>query len=273
MADKAFLVDTTKCMGCKACQTACKQWNNLPAEGNPPVEEHISFFGIELTYPDKLSAITFNHVIFSNITGADTNKTVWQMMHKKCYHCEIPDCKKVCPSEAIYKNDYWVVIDQEKCIGCGECEKACIYNVPHISRTDYSEYGTGKYILKNKAYKCHACIQNYRDIPACAGVCPSEAITFDYRIKIAEKAKKRIKAISKDLPNASIYGLEEFGGMHVITILKDKPEKFGLQRNPSPIKSNRIDKINETYRALSFLSFGSPSLKRAVFRAVKSFMA
>ena len=67
-------------------------------------------------------------------------------------------------------------------------------------------------------------------------VCPSDALTFDYRLKIAANAKKRLKAIVKDFPNACIYGLEEFGGLHVITILKDSPEKFGLERNPKPVK-------------------------------------
>jgi formate dehydrogenase iron-sulfur subunit len=276
MADKAFLVDTLKCTGCRACQTVCKQWNNLPAEdknsSNASKGENSSFDG-NLTFPAKLSAITFNHIIFSKIDRTNANKPVWQMMYKMCYHCEKPNCMKVCPAEAIYKNDYWVVIDQEKCIGCGECEKSCVYNVPHVSRADFNEYGTGKFILKNKAYKCHACSTDQRKIPACAAVCPCGAITFDFRVKLAAEAKKRLKAARREFPRAGIYGLEEFGGMHVITILKDSPENSGLPVNPQPLDSGRIESANEIYRSLSVLTLGLPFFKRALYKTVKSFMS
>jgi formate dehydrogenase iron-sulfur subunit len=262
MADKAFLVDTTKCTGCKACQAACKQWNNLP------VEETFSF-PQEYTNPKELSAITFNHVIISALENADPGKPALQMMHKKCFHCEIPNCLTVCPADAIYKNDYWVVIDREKCIGCGECVRACIYNVPHLTDKDYNEYATGGFINKNKAYKCHACTLKEREIPACVSVCPGNALTFDYRLKIVANAKRRLKAIVKDFPNASIYGFEEFGGMHVITILKDSPEKSGLPKNPRPIKAKNIKDGKEYYGLLSGFAFGVPALKRAIYKLSK----
>jgi formate dehydrogenase iron-sulfur subunit len=262
MGDKAFLVDTTKCIGCKTCQVACKQWNNLP------VEEKFSFQQ-EYTSPKELSAITFNHIIISGIESADADKPGLQMMNKKCFHCVIPNCLTVCPADAIYKNDYWVVIDQEKCIGCGECVRACIYNVPHLTDRDYNEYGTGGFINKGKAYKCHACTVKAREIPACVSICPSDALTFDYRLKIVANAKKRLKAIMKNFPNACIYGLEEFGGMHVITILMDSPEKFGLEKNPKPIKVKDKETVKEFYGLLSICSFGIPSLKRAILKLSK----
>ncbi|MFH0976486.1 MAG: 4Fe-4S dicluster domain-containing protein [Spirochaetota bacterium] len=262
MADKAFLVDTTKCTGCKACQAACKQWNNLPAEEKPS-------FPKEYTCPESLSAITFNHVIIQKMEIPASDRIVFQMMHKKCFHCEVPNCRTVCPADAVYKNDYWVVIDREKCIGCRECEKACIYGVPHVADRDYNEYGTGRFINKNKAYKCHACTEKTRDVPACVSVCPSDALTFDYRLKIAANAKKRLKAVKNEFPNASIYGLEEFGGLHVITILKDSPDKFGLEKNPAPIKAKRAENRKEIYGVLSRFAFGLPSLKRAFYKLSK----
>ncbi len=264
MADKAFLVDTTKCTGCKSCQVACKQWNNLPEE------DSVTFFSMEYTYPLSLSEITFNHVIFSEMTAGDTDKPVWQIMHKKCFHCEIPNCITVCPAEAISKNDCWVVIDQEKCIGCGECEKACIYNVPHVSKKEYNEFGTGRFISKDKAYKCHACTTNYRDTPACVNTCPSGALSYDHRIKIVELAKKRKKEILNEFPEANIYGLEQFGGLHVITILKLNPWKSGLEKNPEPIKSGNIKKINNTYKFLSLFVPGIPVLRRFVLKVSKT---
>jgi formate dehydrogenase iron-sulfur subunit len=271
MSDKAFLIDITKCTGCKSCQTACKQWNNMPAE-QPSSSETASFESMN-TYPAKLSAITYNHVVFSKIDRTNMSKPEWQMIYKMCYHCEQPNCMKVCPEEAISKNNYWVVIDHEKCIGCGECEKACVYNVPFVNRIDRNEYGTGKFILKDKAYKCHACSADQREIPACAAVCPCGAITFDFRIKIAAEAKKRLKKIKQEFPRASIYGLEEFGGMHVITILKDSPEKYGLPVNPQPVNAVRTERTNEIYRTLSALSLGLPSLKRTLYKIAKSLIS
>lgn len=263
MADKAFLVDTTKCIGCKSCQVACKQWNNLPAEGPG------SFFDKEYTYPMSLSEITFNHVIFSEIKVRDDQKPVWQIMHKKCFHCENPNCMAVCPTGAISKKDCWVVIDQEKCIGCGECEKACIYNVPHVSKKDYNEFGTGRFISRDKAYKCHACTTNYRDTPACVSTCPTGALSFDHRIKIVERAKKRRKEILKEFPEASIYGLEQFGGLHVITILKHRPRESGLEQNPEPVKSGAINRINQTYKTLSLFVPNIPVFKRFALKISK----
>ncbi len=262
MADKAFLVDTTKCTGCKACQAACKQWNNLPAEEK-------SSFGREYTSPMELSAITFNNVIISGIGNANPGSPALQMMHKKCFHCEIPNCMAVCPAEAIYKKDYWTVIDQDKCIGCGECVRACIYNVPHLADREYNEYGTGGFVNKDKAYKCHACAVKARQIPACVSVCPSDALTFDYRLKVVSNAKKRLKAVKNAFPNASIYGLEEFGGMHVITILKDSPEKFGLEKNPKPAESKGNESRKEIYGILSEFALGIPSFKRAIYKLSK----
>lgn len=262
MGDFAFLVDTTKCIGCKACQVACKQWNNLPAE------EAVLSFNQEYTYPKTLTAVTFNHVIFSEIENADS-RIQWQMMHKKCFHCEIPNCLTVCPAGAIYKDDYWVVIDQAKCIGCKECVNACIYNVPHVSESDYHEFGTGMFIAKNKAYKCHACRVKVRDIPACVSACPSDAITFGYRVKIAADAKKRLRTVKKDFPMASVYGLEEYGGLHVITILKDRSEKFGLVKNLVPIKPKSANTRNDLYGILSSFSLGLPSLNRIAFKISK----
>lgn len=265
MADMAFLVDTTKCTGCKACQVACKQWNNLPAE------ETGSFYDKEYTYPVRLSHITYNHVLFSGILKNE-GRISWQMMHKKCYHCEIPNCKAVCPADAIKKNDSWVVIDQNRCIGCRECEKACIYGVPHVSENSYNKYGSDEIITRGKAYKCHACTITQRDVPACADACPGGALTYNYRITVVEHAKKRLKLVSNEYPNASIYGIEQFGGLHVITILKDRPQKFGLEKKPVPVKTGSYDKTKKLYNILSFFAPGFPSIKKYVYKFSKNIL-
>ncbi|MDY6933894.1 MAG: 4Fe-4S dicluster domain-containing protein [Spirochaetota bacterium] len=260
MGEKAFLIDTTKCMGCRACQVACKQWNNLPAEDT-------SFFAApEYTNPKGLSAITYNLVRFYELDREDPEKPLWQIMHQKCYHCEEPNCLRVCPVKAISKRGGWVVIDQNICIGCGACQEECVYNVPHVSDRDFNEYGIDKPIKKNKAYKCHACTVNERDIPACAAVCPTKSILYDDRIKVLDRASKRLKKIKDEYPKASIYGKDQFSGLHVITILKDKPEKYGLESSPKPIEISMIKNANRLYSILSTLTLGLPSLKRRAYR-------
>ena len=260
MADKAFLVDTTKCTGCRACQVACKQWNNLPAENTT------FFAGPEYTNPKELSAITYNHVKFYELDRSIPDKPVWKIMHKKCFHCEKPNCLIVCPVIAIHKNDCWVVIDQDKCIGCGACEKGCVYNVPHVNKKDLLQYGMNRPIKKNKSYKCHACTVNERDTPACVHACPTEAIIIDYRIKILEMANKRLEEVKKEYYNTSIYGKDQFGGLHVITILKDLPSEYDLEMNPKPVEIGRVKMINGLYNLLSLFCLGMPFLKRTAYR-------
>ncbi len=263
MTDLAFLVDTTKCTGCRACQVACKQWNNLPAE------DSVFFQGNELTSPEHLSAITYNHVIFSKPEKIEASRPVWQLMHKKCYHCENPNCYAVCPTDAISKNGGWIVIDQNLCIGCGACEDECVYNVPHVNDKCLKEYGTEKPIKKDRAYKCHACTVNKREIPACVNTCPTKALTSGIRIAQLEKAEKRLKEVKKKYPNASIYGKEQFGGLHLITILKDNPEKYGLPLNPRPVNAKRANAVKDLYSMLSIFTFGLPSLKRTAYKLSK----
>jgi len=266
MANKAFLVDTVKCIGCRACQVACKQWNNIPAE------KTMFFGGTEYTNPGKLSVLTYNHVIFFNLDRSVPEKPVWTIMHKKCYHCEEANCMAVCPEKAISKIDGWVVIDQDKCIGCGACEEECIYNVPHVSDKEYGFLRTEKKIIKNRSYKCDACSQDKRDIPACAGICPTGALTVDYRLKIIETAEKRLKEIVKEFPDASIYGKEQFGGLNVITLLKNRPEKYGLEIHPQSLELGSVNKIKDIYTLLSIFTFALPSLKRFAYR-ISRFLA
>ena len=267
MAEKAFLVDTTKCSGCRACQVSCKQWNNLPGEKTR------FFAGPEYTNPAELSAITFNHVKFFPVDRSNPEKPVWTIMHKKCYHCREANCERVCPEKAISKVDGWTVIDQSKCIGCGACVNECIYKVPHILEQDMQRYGAEGTIKKAKSYKCHACIPNKRDVPLCAQHCPTGALSYGGRIALVKRAQTRLQQIKAEYPHASIYGLEEFGGLGVITILKDAPEKYGLPVNVKAIDMHRAEAIRDTYRLLALFSMGLPSLKRIAYNISRSLQA
>ncbi len=277
MSDKAFLVDTTKCSGCRSCQVACKQWNENPGEKTR------FFSGTEYTNPAELSAITWNHVKFFPVDWTGAERPEWTIMHKKCYHCETANCIRVCPEKAISKVDGWVVIDQDRCIGCGACVNECVYHVPGVAEEDYSAHYVAnpgvranawyERIQKGKSHKCNACTKNRRDVPACAFACPTGALTVDYRTVVVKKAKERLEKVKKDYPRACIYGLEEFGGLGVITILKDRSEKYGLPLNPVPIDITKVEEINALYAIFSRFTFGIPSLKRTAYRMARSMAA
>jgi len=260
MSDNAFLVDTTKCTGCRGCQVACKQWNNLPGE------KTVFFGGTEYTNPKELSAITWNHVKFFDLDRSNEKQPVWTIMHKKCYHCQDANCIKICPEKAISKKDGWTVIDQNKCIGCGACVSECIYNVPGISGNTYSE---NSFLKKDKTYKCNACITTGRETPACVFTCPTGALTFGPRQSMLNEAEQRLSQVKVKYPKASIYGKSQFGGLRVITILKDDPEKYGLEKNPKPLEVSKIEQVKDYYHFFSLATFGIPSLKRQAYRIAR----
>lgn len=264
MADKAFLVDTSKCQGCRACQVACKQWNGLPAEKTE------FFEGAEYTNPANLSAITWNHVIFFPLDRSNPKKPLWTIMHKKCFHCTDANCLRVCPEKAIYKQDGWTVIDQKKCIGCGACVHACIYNVPEIAGFNHVNDTGTKIIYKDKSHKCNACTLNTRGIPACVKTCPSGAMLYGSRLEMIKTARARVEELKKEFPNASLYGLNEFGGLGVLTVLRDSPEKYGLPQYVKAIDMTEAEAVKNVYAVVSPFAMGVPFLKKYAYRISKS---
>ena len=265
MAEKAFLVDTSKCQGCRGCQVACKQWNGLPGEKTE------FFAGPEYTNPAKLSAKTWNHVIFFPIDRSNELRPIWTIMHKKCFHCSDANCLNVCPEKAIMKKDGWVVIDQDKCIGCGACVNACVYKVPELSEVNFVNDAGQKILKRDKAHKCNACTLNEREIPACVIVCPSDALRFGYRQDMVKHAQARVKALKADgFPNANIYGLDQYKGLGVITVLRDKAEKYELPLNPPSVDVTKAEATKDVYALLSSFTMGVPMLKRAAYKVSKS---
>jgi Fe-S-cluster-containing dehydrogenase component len=127
-----------------------------------------------------------------------------------------------------------------------------------------------KIIIKDKSHKCNACTLNEREVPACVNTCPSKALLFGNRHQMIKIAQERVKAIKKDFPNASIYGLNEFGGLRVITVLKDKPAKYGLQENVKVIEMSKVEAVKDIYGLLSMFTFGVPALKRTAYKMAKT---
>lgn len=266
MSNNVFVVDTSKCQGCRACQVACKQWNGLPAE-------QTSFFaGPEYTNPARLSHITWNHVVFYEADLSDSTRPLWTIMHKKCNHCYYANCLAICPEKAIYKKQGWVLVDQDRCIGCGACENVCIYDVPRVSgKTFVNDIGQ-KIVQKDKAHKCNSCMLNKREVPACVVTCPSNALLYGSRPSMIRYCQERVKEIKTVFPNASIYGLEEYGGLGVLTVLRDRPSKYGLPEGDDAKKINitSAESVNDIYSLLSVFTLGVPALKRTAYKIAKS---
>ncbi|OPL14967.1 MAG: hypothetical protein AVO34_00165 [Firmicutes bacterium ML8_F2] len=223
MAQLICLIDASKCIGCRACQVACKQWNQLPAEAT-------TFEG-SYENPPRFSAQTWMRVVYREHEEED-GKVGFLMSKQGCMHCTDAACMQACPTGALYRTEFGTVnIDTVKCIGCNYCVAACPFNVIGFDR------------LTNKAQKCTFCYDrlNAGLEPACANACPTGSIQFgDYRelIDQAQSRVEELKAAGKT--NATMYGLDEVDGTAMLYVLADKPEKYGLPVDPQVSLQTRI---------------------------------
>lgn len=215
MAKLSKFIDTSKCTACRGCQTACKSWNQLPAEILP-------FFGSLQTHGDT-SPTTYTYV--SMHERLQEGRMDWFFRKRQCMHCTHAACEKVCPVDAISHTEEGAVVrDKEKCIGCGYCAQYCPFAIPKIDQQE------------KKMYKCHLCSDRISNnlTPACAKTCAPGAIRFGKREEMVAQAKKRLKEVKKEYPNANLYGLDDqfLGGTNVFYLLQEKPEYYGLPVNP-----------------------------------------
>ncbi len=203
------LIDTTKCVGCRACQAACKVKNDLPPDpqlvpGAKPV-------------PTGLSATTFTFVDFVGVPG----KTDMQPVKKQCMHCVNPACASVCPVQAIYKTPKGpVVYDPEKCMGCRYCLAACPFNVPKFEFTSANP----------RIRKCTFCADRLAQglQPACVEACPTKTLTFGKRSELVAEAQNRVQA-TPDKYVPYIYGLSEVGGTSVLYLANVAFDQLGFR--------------------------------------------
>lgn len=213
---KAMLMDLSKCTGCRGCQIACKQWNDLEGEKTKQKGTYQN--------PPDISSGTWK-LVFFNEAEIDNN-TKWLFLPKQCFHCKDASCVSVCPTKAAHHVGEVVVIDQSLCIGCGYCGSACPFGVPHLE-------ATGKH--KETARKCTFCIDRLSNglPPACAKTCPAGVYTFGERKEVLDTAHKRLEVLkSNGHPRARLYGEKELGGMHVMMILLESPSYYGLPESP-----------------------------------------
>ncbi|WP_431102328.1 formate dehydrogenase subunit beta [Roseateles noduli] len=222
----AKLIDVSSCIGCKACQVACMQWNDLRDDVG---ETHGTYDN-----PRDLTPQSWTVMRFSEVEVVE-NKLEWLIRKDGCMHCEDPGCLKACPAPgAIVKYQNGIVdFISEHCVGCGNCVTGCPFDVPRISKAD------------NKAYKCSLCSDRVGVglEPACVKACPTGAIRFGSKEDMHEFAAERIVDLKeRGYQNAGVYDPQGVGGTHVMYVLQhaDQPTLYhGLPKDPqiSPLVS------------------------------------
>ncbi len=220
----AKLIDISKCIGCKACQVACMQWNDLRDDIGSTVGVYDN--------PSDLTDQSWTVMRFAEVTAKDgpmAGQLEWLIRKDGCMHCEDPGCLRACPAPgAIVKYSNGIVdFISENCIGCGYCIAGCPFNVPRISKRD------------NKAYKCTLCSDRVAvgQAPACVKTCPTGAIMFGAKEDMVARGEKRTADLKeRGFKNAGLYNPQGVGGTHVMYVLQhaDTPELYsGLPKDPT----------------------------------------
>lgn len=215
MSRYAMLIDETRCTGCRACQVACKQWNDLPAE--------ITHNRGTYQNPPALSAKTWNLIEFREIEAG--SKIGFYFLKRACMHCEHPACASVCPVGALHKTaEGPVVYDDGKCIGCRYCMAACPFGIPTF---DWQKGLLDQPVIR----KCNFCVDRLSNglTPACAKACPSRVISFGERDQLIATGEARIRQNPERYVNR-VYGKEEVGGTSILYLSSIPFEKLGLPR-------------------------------------------
>ncbi len=248
-----FFTDTTVCIGCKACEVACKEWNQLPSEvtgltgysyDNTVTLDathwrHVAF--VEQPAPSSNGGAGHDiaqggsapgDVVLPDALRANAPSMVWLMSSDVCKHCTEAACLDVCPTGSLVRTEFdTVVVQPDICNGCGYCVPACPFGV--IGRDDHS----------GQAAKCTLCYDRLRSdrTPACAQACPTDSIQFGPLATLRERAEDRLgklRGLGDD--RARLYGHDEadgVGGMGALFLLRDDPEVYGLP--PAPRATTR----------------------------------
>jgi formate dehydrogenase iron-sulfur subunit len=215
----AKLIDVSKCIGCKACQVACMQWNNLRDEIGTTTGVYDN--------PTDLTDQSWTVMRFSEVERED-GQLDWLIRKDGCMHCMDPGCLKACPAPGAIVQHANGIIDyiSDNCIGCGYCIAGCPFNIPRLSKKD------------NKAYKCTLCSDRVAVglEPACVKTCPTGSIHFGAKEDMLDYGNQRVRDLNeRGFDKAGVYNPEGVGGTHVMYVLKhaDTPELYhGLPNNP-----------------------------------------
>jgi formate dehydrogenase iron-sulfur subunit len=219
-----FFTDTSVCIGCKACEVACKEWNRVPEDG-------LTLTGMSFDNTIGLSADTWRHVAFVE-RGDQAGEFRWLMSSDVCKHCTDAACLDVCPTGALMRTEFGTVVVQEDiCNGCGYCVPACPYGVIDQREDD------------GRVFKCTLCYDRLGvgQEPACAKACPTDSIQFGPLDELRERADRRLDQLHEaGVTEARLYGRDPddgVGGDGAFFLLLDEPEVYGLP--PDPVVTTR----------------------------------
>ncbi|WP_236008785.1 4Fe-4S dicluster domain-containing protein [Actinomadura physcomitrii] len=223
-----FFTDTSVCIGCKACEVACKEWNAVPEDG-------LEFTGMSYDNTQGLGADTWRHVAFieqDKPVGDADSGVRWLMASDVCKHCTHAACLDVCPTGSLFRTEFGTVVVQEDvCNGCGYCVPACPYGVIDQREED------------GRVWKCTLCYDRIGDglEPACAKACPTDSIQYGPLDELRERAAERVGRLhDMGVEDARLYGHDPrdgVGGDGAFFLLLDEPEVYGLP--PDPVVTTR----------------------------------
>ena len=246
-----FFTDTSVCIGCKACEVACKEWNLIPADG-------YDWTGDSYDNTGALGSETWRHVAFieqekpiriddGDEAGDAAGSLRWLMSSDVCKHCTHAACLDVCPTGALFRTEYGtVVVQQDVCNGCGYCVPACPFGVldkreiPATTDPPPSLLGRNE---DGRVWKCTLCYDRLKGghEPACAKACPTDSIQFGPLEELRERADARLEKLEREGWNgAQLYGRDPddgVGGFGAFFLLLDDPEVYGLP--PDPVVTTR----------------------------------
>jgi formate dehydrogenase iron-sulfur subunit len=260
---KGFFTDATLCIGCKACEVACKQWNQLPDDG-------ASFTGMSYDNTGALGSTTWRHVAFVERSippeerGAEPGAPTltWSMVSDVCKHCERAGCLEACPTGAIVRTEFGsVYVQPDICNGCGYCVSACPFGVVARREDD------------GRAFKCTLCYDRlkFELEPACAKACPTDSIRFGDVVDLVAMARQRLARLhSEGRTEARLYGESAESqpgteGLHALFLITRPPEEYNLPADPVvPTKTVRAAWVSLARAALGLavLAVGSAVLAR-----------
>lgn len=244
---KGFFTDTTICIGCKACQVACQQWNQIPSNSS------FQLTGFSYDNTGTLDAYNWRHVKFIE-QFPDTREPGagrWLMMSDCCKHCVQAACLEVCPTNAIIRTEFdSVYIQQDVCNGCRNCVAACPFGVVQLD----GRTGTAK--------KCTLCYDRLQNglVPACAQACPTGSILFGDLDQLLPHARDRVAQLqSQGRTQARLYGdsADIVGGLNVFYLIEDAPEKYGLPARPRLATTNLWPSSFASMAAAALVALGA----------------